>query len=299
MVELDPDDLNGQSGLAGALTLLADAHRRLDHPAEAADHLGRAISLAESMPYPDSADRQAQDRLAGVLVPLGTLSVELGEFDEAERLYMRLVDIRFATVKLHPGSVAALRDLASAEDHLGSVAMRLGRLDTAEEWLAFAVNNRQELVDLDPDDREARRELAETLTRLAIALGQLERIDEAERALTRAVEIHRELTDSDPDDHDAQRALAVNLAALGSMYRAADRLEDAAACQVGATNILLLLIDIAPNPDLTVVQTTIALLTELAETVRFLGRIAEADTANVQAEDLATRFPETPFDEDL
>ena len=299
VVELDPDDLNAQSGLAGALTLLADAHRRLDHPAEAADHLGRAISLAESMPYPDSADRQAQDRLAGVLVPLGTLSVELGEFDEAERLYMRLVDIRFATVKLHPGSVAALRDLASAEDHLGSVAMRLGRLDTAEEWLAFAVNNRQELVDLDPDDREARRELAETLTRLAIALGQLERIDEAERALTRAVEIHRELTDSDPDDHDAQRALAVNLAALGSMYRAADRLEEATACQMGAASILLLLIDLAPNPEPKVVQTTIALLTELAETLRFLGRIAEADTANVQAEDLATRFPETPFDEDL
>lgn len=297
--ELNPDDHDAQSGLADALTLLADAHRRLNHPDEAADHLGRAISLAESMPDPDSADRQAQDRLAGLLVPLGTLSVELGEFDEAERLYKRLVDIRFATVKLHPGSVAALRDLASAEDHLGSVAMRLGRPDTAEEWLAFAVNNRQELVNLDPDDRAARRELAETLTRLAIALGQLERIDEAERALNRAVEINRELTDSNPDDHDAQRALAFNLAALGSMYRAADRLEEATACQMGATNILLLLIDLAPNPEPKVVQTTIALLRELAETLRFLGRIAEADTVNVHAEDLATRFPETPFDEDL
>jgi len=50
---------------------------------------------------------------------------------------------------------------------------------------------------------------------------------------------------------------------------------------------------------LTVVQATIAYLTQLAETLRSLGRIAEADTANVQAEDLAARFPDPPSDEDL
>lgn len=83
------------------------------------------------------------------------------------------------------------------------------------------------------------------------------------------------------------------------LYRAVDRLEDAVDCQTRATNVFLLLVDLAPgNPEPVVVKATILALNSLAETLRSLGRLDEAETTTARAEELARRFPDPESNED-
>lgn len=292
LTDLNPDDQKAQSGLVLAFAVLAAAHAKLRRLEEAMDYLTRAMNIVSVKPDPDSEDRQAQEVFGDDLVLLGMLSTELDKLDEAAYCYARLVDVRLMTAKLAHGSASALRNLARAEYLRGSVEQKLGRFDSAESWLTFAVDWRQVLADVDPDDRDAQEELAEALAELGTVQSRLERFDEAEHTLTRAVEIRRPLADLAPDDRGAQGRLALGLGILGAIYSKAGRLEDAVDCQTRATNVLLLLVDLAPgNPEPEVVKVTILTLTLLADALRSLGRLDEAETATARAGELARRFP--------
>jgi len=69
-------------------------------------------------------------------------------------------------------------------------------------------------------------------------------------------------------------------------------------CQTRATNVFLLLVDLAPgNPEPKVVKATIQTLNQLADALRSLGRLDEAETATARAGELARRFPDPESNE--
>ena len=292
--ELSPNDRKADSGLADALLLLALAHTSLDREDEAANHLTAAVEVVRGMPEPDAGDRQAQESFAAHLQRLGDASRLMGKLDNAAYCYARLVAVRLMTEKLAPRSADALKNSARAEYELGSVRHKLGELDSAIDWLRYAVAHRQELADLDPDDRDAQQELAQALHALGLVEAQLEHIDEAEQRLKLAVDILRRLADSDPGQRDTQKGLASALSVLGYVLEAAGRSEQAVDCLGGASNIFLLLLDLAgdrPAPE--VVKAAIMSLSLLADALRSVGRLDDAEAASARATELASRFPET------
>lgn len=298
LVELDPDDEKSRSRLRNARILLVVAHVQLGRPEEAIGDLTGAMELIRETPDPDVGDRQALESFATDLETLGAASSQLGQLDSAAYCYARLVAVRLMTEELAPRSADALKNSARAEYELGSIRHRLGELDSATDWLRYAVDHRQELADLDPDDPDAQQELAQALHALGLIEAQLEHIDEAEQHLNLAVDILRRLADSDPGQRDTQRGLASALSVLGYVLEAAGRSEQAVECLGGATNIFLLLLDLAgdrPAPE--VIKATIMSLSLLAEALRNVGHLDGAEAASMRARGLAERFPDADTSE--
>lgn len=298
LVELDPDDEKSRSQLRNARILLVVAHVQLGRPEEAIGDLTGAMELIRETPDPDVGDRQALESFATDLETLGAASSQLGQLDSAAYCYTRLVAVRLMTEELAPRSADALKNSARAEYELGSILHRLGELDSATDWLRYAVDHRQELADLDPDDRDAQQELAQALHALGLVEAQLEHIDEAEQHLNLAVDILRRLADSDPGQRDTQRGLASALWVLGYVLEATGRSEQAVECLGGATNIFLLLLDLAgdrPAPE--VIKATIMSLSLLADALRNVGRLDGAEAASMRARELAERFPDADTSE--
>ncbi|MCC2319532.1 tetratricopeptide repeat protein [Cellulomonas xiejunii] len=285
--ELSPDDIGVRRQLALALATVSTACLGLGRRDDARDAQTRAVQVTRELPEPEHSDEQLRHDLAAHLQDMGQLSRALDRHDDAAYLFSRLVAIRMAELEAEPGSVEVLRGLAQAQTSLGDVMRDQERFDEAERWLVDALGAWHDLVGRDPGDAGTRRSLAQALTSLAHVQAALGRTDQATATQRRTVDLWREATLKDPGDRDAQLGLADALLLLGSLHHMAGRPEDAVECHRGAVNVADMVADLTAgtqDPPLTSFRARV--LSQLASSLRALGRTDEADAAERRAEKL-------------
>ena len=283
--ELAPGDTEVRLGLAAAQATVAAAWVRQGRRDDAADALTSAMQVTRELPEP--LDEQPRRAFAAHLTVMGPLSVELSRHEDAAYIFGRLVATLLAELDHVPGATAILRQLAQAQTSLGDAMRHQKRYDEAERWLVDGMGVWHDLVGRDPGDIGARRGLAQALGSLGLVRIAAGSVDQAATTQQRAVDAWREVVRQDPGDGDALRKLAGALVVLGGLHQVVGRLEDAVECQRGAVDVAHMAADLAADPhDPSLPRVWALALSQLASSLRALGRVDEADVADRRAEEL-------------
>lgn len=226
-------------------TTIGNAYRAIGRFDEAAEHLGRAVALSETV-YPEG---HADYSLA--LNKLARLRHARGDYDEAERLFRQALAMRRRLYgERHPDVAVILNNLGSLLDDRGrdaeaetflrdALALNRELLGNDHESVATALNNLANLITGTGRSAEAARlyresleidqrrrgpdhpNVATTMSNLALALNNIGQKPEAERLIRESLAIVRKLYG------EPHPAVAVGLNNLALILRGMGRLNEA------------------------------------------------------------------------
>jgi tetratricopeptide (TPR) repeat protein len=123
--------------------------------------------LTAASVYADTADSQARH------------SLDLGRFEDAERLEREVYEIAEAVLARRPGDIRSMKNRALAADLLGRIAMRRGDFATAMDFAKRSEEASEDIVRFNPGDIGSWVYLARANDRVANVLYQQGRLREA------------------------------------------------------------------------------------------------------------------------
>ena len=190
--EVDPADWQARTDLAASLVVLGRDARgiwrdtgrtNLEMHKLAESHFRSALELRRGLVAERPDDKDAVRALSVVLLRVGVVEDDVGDFKEARRHYEESVDIRRKLVGREPGNARHRHDLNTVLYLTAALLERAGVLDEAVEFLKPTIPVWQETLLRNPSDVRPKQGLAMAQVLLGqLRLGQ-QRWDEAEIAL--------------------------------------------------------------------------------------------------------------------
>jgi serine/threonine-protein kinase len=154
--------------------------------------------------------------LVASYVQLGGLDLELGNSDDARRLFQTALDLAEQVVAQSPDDVSAVGNLIAALNQLGWLARSQGKLADAKRYHERAVAEAERMTKRAADRFEVWNSLALSLSGLADVCVELSDLPTARTHYQRALKVGQQLADQRPDDQILWRELAVSHERLGS-----------------------------------------------------------------------------------
>jgi tetratricopeptide (TPR) repeat protein len=133
--------------------------------------------LTAASVYADTADSQARH------------SLDLGRFEDAERLEREVYDIAEAVLARRPGDIRSMKNRALAADLLGRIALRRGDFATAMDYAKRSEEASEDIVRFNPGDIGSWVYLARASNRVANVLYQQGRLRDAMAKLEAATAV--------------------------------------------------------------------------------------------------------------
>jgi tetratricopeptide (TPR) repeat protein len=133
--------------------------------------------LTAASVYADTADSQARH------------SLDLGRFEDAERLEREVYEIAETVLARRPGDIRSMKNRALAADLLGRIALRRGDFVTAMDFATRSEQASEDIVRFNPGDIGSWVYLVRASDRVANVLYQQGRLREALAKLEAATEL--------------------------------------------------------------------------------------------------------------
>ena len=238
-------DLTGRSDpsaivredLAGLQLDRTNVLRERGQQAAAEVALEQARDLLEQLVRDRPADQKLLARLADVHVNDGSLRLDLGRFEEAQRSFSRGLEIFERLAASNPKVTRYRSELAESEIKLAWPLGRLGRYSEALARLRQAVELAEGLLDDEPDSTTFRALLAQGLTQSGNLLLKQGQTAEALPMLRQRLEIQEETARNQPEVVTHKSSLANALRGFGRAETAAGRPAEARAAFEHASQI--------------------------------------------------------------
>lgn len=318
---LAPGEIEHRVQLALSLTVFGSLNLESGAEEVAADALGRAVAVFESIEDDDELFSELPHLLALALTSIGTLHLKAHRRKDAEEVLARAVPILEFSLDRNPDDDFIRITYANALSQLGIIQLHAGRASDAEDSLVLAASHFEHLLSQDPADPTRAAFLAVQAGNLAGALvmlgtGYLEadRWEDAEAAFTRVVDLDNRFTGPSRRGRsigtlppsvlaalDGLRVLVgMALTILAALHQKSGRTQEAEVALVRAVEVLGE--DGGGIPEgMSRQNLLLTALESLAELYRQQGRIREADFALNRAEiirqHLGDQTPENPDDE--
>jgi serine/threonine-protein kinase len=204
------DDLMPSCNGLGVLFFFAGRNR------EAEQVWREELALLEDRPG-GPAGTAYRNRLGKLLNNLANVQSRTGRLKEAERGYLRALELHQQLLDESPKSVEYRQDLAAHHLSLGVLQYDQGRNREAEDSFRRAAGHYQELVKAYPWGRILRHELAISHFNRGNALKALGLTGEAEKAYRRALALRQKLATDFPSVPEYQQDLARTFDFLGTL----------------------------------------------------------------------------------
>jgi eukaryotic-like serine/threonine-protein kinase len=200
LVRSNTADTDGLRGLGRSHQREGQILVQMGKPAEAADHLRRAISTYESLPSGDVKDRLA---LGACYDTLGDIMghgsfLNLGDQAAALENFRKALTISSTVADADSGNVQARHDVAVEHAKIGDNLLAMGDTKGAIESHRKAVAAFEGISAADPTNAVRRRELSVVYGKLAETLWEAGQRQEALRLYKKAMGIAQELSQADP-----------------------------------------------------------------------------------------------------
>jgi len=204
-----PDVVEDRCRLAGYLNNLAINCRARGQLQEAEALLRRGQELGEPLVKDlKSANTSARKNLAAVEVSLGGLLNVSKRYQEAEKAYLRSLELEESLLADDPSNPELRRGVAAKITSLGTLYEHMSRFEEACTSHRRAETLLQALAGDYPAHHQIRHDLAATRSNLALALLRQDNNAEAEQAARRGWEVSQGLVRDNPDVPDYRMQLA-------------------------------------------------------------------------------------------
>ena len=191
----------------------------------AARFYGRAREIALQLVSEDPSNRELRDQLSVATAKLGSLTIDLGDYQKGLDYMMSSFSIRQELVAEDPDDFRGQLLLSATYFDLGHRAMDVGNLPLAKEHFTSCVALREKLAIAQPDKILAQRQWAIALAALGEALNRLGDKSEALEIFEKSLEVRKVLVEKEPANNSLGRELCVSYDRLASVYDALERTE--------------------------------------------------------------------------
>jgi serine/threonine protein kinase/tetratricopeptide (TPR) repeat protein len=189
--------------------------------------LQKAQGFYESLLETNSRDPDVMVETCQSYRRIGSIHMQLGQYEEAEKAYTSAIDIGNRVHKINP-------DNPNTQNLLGDSIEALCDVLTEQGKMAESVDYRQQAIDIfkqfcvqRPKDKGQQDKLLNSYKRLAKTLIFMEEPEQAVQAIEQVMEFERELANQYPSHIFYQTELAIHQAELAQIMWVAGRQDDA------------------------------------------------------------------------
>ena len=190
---------------------------------EFANLLGKQNQSHRALEYFEKALKLARSESeeAALAMNLGTFYADVQKIAEAEKMFLRSLDIYERLAKSNPAQFEP--DLASTCMRLGNVYSDVQKMGEAEKMYLRSLDIRERLAKSNPAQFEP--DLARTCVNLGIFYNAVQKMGEAEKMYLRSLDIYERLAKSNPAQFEPDLArTAMN---LGIFYQTVQKMGEA------------------------------------------------------------------------
>jgi tetratricopeptide (TPR) repeat protein len=179
--------------------------------------LEQALTFYEGFLQERSADPSVQLETGRACQRAALINQQLGQFDPAERILRRGVEILDELIAQEPDNADARKSLADCLVNLAFVLRHNGRLAASLETYDRTVAILEDLSRRDPNRRAYAVALGNALVNQAVVFRMADRPDDAARAFIRAIAIEEPLLAADPQHRNLRIELSLALDDYGML----------------------------------------------------------------------------------
>jgi len=209
-------DPSMQYDVAESHFLVGSIQEDIAGPAESLEALEAGQRIIDSL-TPTELDLRARELLGNLLNAKGRVLLRLGQLDESEKTYHRVVDVRRTLTNEFPDVGEYQRKLANAHMNLGLFQERRGRPENALEEMTTAQELRRELLDENDKYTPALQDLALGSYNLANFHAAERNMELGSREAEASIQTFERLVELEPDDHQHQYRFSLALQLAGDL----------------------------------------------------------------------------------
>lgn len=202
-----------------------------------------ALNVFEALP----AEAEPGSLLATTVANLALVQYELGLMEEAERNFLRAIDLDAALLEADPETSSLLSQQANTLDNYSQLLERAGRSEESESRYLQGQRIRQKLVSDYPDRTDFRNQLVMSHVNLGAFYARARRLEAAERQLRQALPLSEALVAESPGEPEYRHALSANLGNLAGVLMLLERFDETESLYLRELDARLRLVGDHPN----------------------------------------------------
>jgi len=179
--------------------------------------LQKAQQFYESLLETNSQSPNVMIETCHSYMRIGSIHLQLGQYDEAEKAYTSAIDISNRVLKIKPDHSHTQSLLADSIEALCDVLTEQGKMAESVERQRQAVEIFEQICVQRPKDRGQQEKLLNAYKRLAKTLIYMEEPEQAVQATEQVIEFEQELVSRYPDNVFYQTEVAIHQAELAQI----------------------------------------------------------------------------------
>ena len=244
LLELFPDNVQFQSEVGVAFSLLGHERFRLEQYNDAAEQYLKALAFYERLALNTLDERSPQENLAIACENLANTYLRQSNTKDALNFHERELAVRNRIIQLVPDAVELQEDLSLRLIRYGDLALEAGDLAAASSFFGRNLELLQSLAKRLPDNSRYQSSLSDANIRLGKVKLQQAAQPEAIQLFAEAVKIREQRFNADVENSNARDRLiyslgqlAIGNAQLGKNYQKQNQLKESASLYEKAVSI--------------------------------------------------------------